>query len=469
MALWTANDITQALNFFAIDSDFVATGVSIDTRTIKKGEIYVAIKGELLDGHIYVKEAFAKGASAAIVSTPLDLDLTKHTYFLVDDTLNALTQLGQYARSRSVAKIVAVTGSAGKTTIKEWLHQVLGLFEETAFSPASFNNHWGVPVSLASLDKNTQYGVFEIGTNSPGEIAPLAKMVNPDIAIITTITEAHIGRLGSLEMIASEKSEIFSGLKAGGTAIINYDIPQFEHLAKIARSKGAAHVYGFGKNAGADARLISYEVNPDRISSSVTAEIKGKELEYTLPFIGEHYALNSLVILTCVEALGLSVDKAAKTLSSLQPIKGRGLQHTLKLANGSTFTLIDDAYNANPTSMKTGLSVLGAAKTKGKKIAVLGEMLELGDKAAEYHKGLVPAIIAAEVNTVFATGKEMEHLFKTLPKNLQGKYEPTADALIPHVVSCIQDSDVVFVKGSKGSKVSKVVDYLLSQPYTAAA
>ncbi len=467
MSLWTARDITQALGLIAIDSDFEATGISIDSRTLKKGEIYIAIKGESLDGHDYVNDALEKGASAVIISDPLDLSLNCHTYFLVDDTLQALTALGTYARAKSTAEIIAITGSSGKTTTKEWLRQILGHFGKTVSSPASFNNQWGAPLSLTSLDKTTQYGVFELGTNSPGEIAPLTKMVNPDIAIITTITEAHIGRLGSLEAITTEKSEIFSGLKTGGTAIINYDIPQFDTLAKAARTKGAAHVYGVGKNQGADTRLLSYEVNPN--GASIVAEIKGKEIRYTLPFQGEHYAINSLIILTCIDALGLSVDKAATALSTLQPIKGRGLQHTLKLTNGGTFTLIDDAYNANPTSMKAGLSVLGSLETKGRKIAVLGEMLELGYKSADYHKGLEPAIVAAGVDTVFATGSGMEPLFDILPQNLQGKFELTADVLVSHVISHIQDGDIVFVKGSHGSKVSKVVDSLLSQPSTVAA
>ncbi len=475
MMPWTASDVTQALSLIASDSNFSATGISIDSRTLKKGEIYVAIKGESLDGHDYVKDAFAKGASAAIVSNPLDLNQNGSTYFLVDDTLKALADLGRYARSRSLAQVVAITGSAGKTTIKEWLRQVLSHFGETVSSPASFNNQWGTPLSLTSLNKTTQYGVFELGTNSPGEIAPLAQMVNPDIAIITTITEAHIGRLGSLEAITAEKSEIFSGLKKDGIAIINADIPQFDFLKKVALSKGASKVYGVGKSAHADVKLISYHPNQmdgNGSFSTINAKIDDKPLSYTLPFIGEHYAINSLFILACVDALGL-LEQLALTqdsiLSSLQPLKGRGQRHTLNLANGGNFTLIDDAYNANPTSMKAGLSVLGSIKIKGRKIAVLGEMLELGEKSADYHKGLIPAIIAANVDVVFATGSEMEHLFNALPENLQGKYELVADALIPHVFSYIQDGDTVFVKGSKGSKVSKVVDYLLSQPLMVAA
>lgn len=471
MATWKANDIVQALDLIATDADLCATGISIDTRTLKSGDLYIAIKGDNLDGHDFVKDAFAKGASAVVVSS-LSSDLEGKSFFLVDDTLQALKALGAYARSQTAARVIGITGSVGKTTAKEWLGHVLASFGKIIFSKESYNNHWGVPLSLADLEDDTQFGVFEIGTNNPGEIEPLARLVRPDIAIITNIAEGHIGHFDSLDQIAEEKAEIFSGLKENGTAILNYDNPQFELLKTLAQKKGAETIISVGKTKGADVQLLEYQEDPFNYTSSITAEIKGKKLQYQLPMIGEHYAFTSLLVLACADQLGLSLDIATKTLLAIKPIRGRGLQQKVTLLNGVSITLIDDAYNANPASMKAGLNVLASltlATTKAKKIAVLGEMLELGDKTPEYHRNLNDAVKQAGVNLVFATGAGMQHLFDALPKELQGKFELKADTLISHILPHLQEGDIVFVKGSKGSKVSRVVDYFLSQPSTVAA
>ncbi|MBY0463110.1 MAG: UDP-N-acetylmuramoyl-tripeptide--D-alanyl-D-alanine ligase [Alphaproteobacteria bacterium] len=468
MATWKADDIANALDLITTGSDFCATGVSIDSRTIKPGELYVAIKGDSLDGHNFVKDAFSKGASGVVVSD-LSPDLAGKTYFLVDDTLKALHHLAAYARSKTTAKIVGITGSVGKTTTKEWLAHVLASFGKTTFSKESYNNHWGVPLSLASLENDTDFGVFEIGTNNPGEIAPLSKLVEPDIAVITTIAEGHIGNFSSIDQIAIEKAEIFSGLKAGGTVILNFDNPQFEKLKTSALSKGITTILSVGKSRGADVQLLEYKENSLEYTSSITAEIKGKNLQYQLPLIGEHYAFTSLIVLACVDQLNLSLDKAAKALTTIKPIRGRGLQQKITLLNGISITLIDDAYNANPASMKAGLNVLASLTTKGKKIAVLGEMLELGEKTPEYHRDLVDAIKQAGANLVFGTGAGMQHLFDALPKDLQGNFELKAEALIPYLLPHLQDGDIVFVKGSKGSKVSRIVDYFHAEPTTVAA
>lgn len=468
MPTWKANDIAEALGFITIGSDFCATGISIDTRTLKPGELYVAIKGDCLDGHDFVKDAFSKGASGVVVSTPSS-DLMGKTYFLVDDTLKALNHFAAYARSKTGAKIVGITGSVGKTTTKEWLAHVLKAFGETTFSKESYNNQWGVPLSLTSLENNTDFGVFEIGMNNPGEIAPLSRLVEPDIAVITTIAEGHIGHFKSLDQIAEEKAEIFSGLKTGGSVILNHDNPQFGLIKKLAEAKGIKTLISVGKTDGADIRLLEYKENAPEYASSITAEIKGQKLQYQLPLIGEHYAFTSLIVLACVDQLGLSLDKVAKALLTIKPFRGRGLQQKITLLNGISITLIDDAYNANPASMKAGLSVLASLKSKGKKIAVLGEMLELGEKAPEYHRGLVDAIKQAGTHLVFGAGAGMQHLFDALPKDLQGKFELKAEALIPYLLPHLQDGDIVFVKGSNGSKVSRIIDYFLCEPSTVAA
>ncbi|MBY0281823.1 MAG: UDP-N-acetylmuramoyl-tripeptide--D-alanyl-D-alanine ligase [Alphaproteobacteria bacterium] len=468
MATWKADDIAKALDLITTGSDFCATGISIDSRTLKPGDLYVAIKGNSLDGHHFVNDAFSKGASGVVVSD-LSPDLTGRTYFLVNDTLKALHDLGAYARSTTTAKVVGITGSVGKTTTKEWLAHVLASFGETTFSKESFNNHWGVPLSLTSFENDTEFGVFEIGTNNPGEIAPLSNLVQPDIAIITTIAEGHIGNFSSIDQIANEKAEIFSGLRAGGSVILNFDNPQFEKLKTIALSKGITTLINVGKSKGADVQLIEYKENASEYTSSITAEIKGKKIQYQLPLIGEHYVFTSLIVLACVHQLGLSLEKAAKALTTIKPIRGRGLQQKITLFNGISITLIDDAYNANPASMKAGLSVLASLSAKGRKIAVLGEMLELGEKTPEYHRDLVDAIKQAGIHLVFGTGAGMKHLFDALPKDLQGNFELKADALIPYILTHLQDGDIVFVKGSKGSKVSRIVDYFLIEPTTVAA
>eukprot|EP01037_Dinobryon_pediforme_P017168 gene17168-17361_t len=355
--------------------------ISIDTRTLKPGELYIAIKGDSLDGHDFVKDAFAKGASGVVVSK-FSGDLTGKTYFLVDDTLKALNYFGAYARAKTAAKIVGITGSVGKTTTKEWLAHVLAAFGKTTFSKESYNNHWGVPLSLIALENDTEFGVFEVGMNKPGEIEPLSRLVEPDVAVITTIAESHIGHFESLEQIAAEKAEIFSGLKT-------------------AKSKGITNIIGVGKTKGVDIQLIEYKENAFEYTSSITAEIKGEKIQYQLPLIGEHYAFTSLVVLACVNELGLSLEKAAKTLLTIKPIRG--------------------------------------------------EMLELGVKTPEYHRDLVDAVKQSGTNLVFGTGAGMQHLFDVLPKTLQGRFEPKAEALIPYILPHLQDGDIVFVKGSKGN------------------
>ena len=468
MATWQASDILKALGLVASPSDFGATGISIDTRTLKPGEIFVAIKGETCDGHNFIKDAFAKGAVCVVISQPVP-ELKTESYFLVDDTLEALKAFGSYARLQTEAKVIAITGSVGKTTTKHWLSQVLASFGKTAFSPESYNNCLGVPLSLATLEKDTNFGVFEVGMNNPGEIAPLSTLVQPDIAIITNIAEGHIGHLGSLEKIALEKSEIFKGLKAGGTVVLNQDAPQFDLLKKIATEKGIKNIITVGRAKDADVILLDYKETPSDYASTITAEIKGKKVQYQLSLIGEHYAFTSLFVFACIHHLGLSLEKAIQTLSTLKPFRGRGLQQKVTLLNGNTITLVDDAYNANPTSMKAGLTVLKSLSTKGKKIAVLGEMLELGQNTREYHQNLINEVKDAGIDIVFAAGVGMQSLFEELPDALKGKFEKEAKALVPHLTSAIQDGDIVFVKGSKGSKVSLVVDYLLSQPSTVAA
>ncbi|MCX7338084.1 MAG: UDP-N-acetylmuramoyl-tripeptide--D-alanyl-D-alanine ligase [Alphaproteobacteria bacterium] len=472
MTLWQDQDLFDALGLTAVSSDFTATGISIDTRTLKPGEVFVAIKGENFDGHSFLGDAFAKGASAVIVSQPMPDSLKNgYSYFVVDDTQKALNQLGAYARQKTAAKIIAVTGSVGKTTTKEWLNTVLGKFGETVASHASYNNHLGVPLSLCRLTPSTLYGVLEVGMNHVGEIAPLSELIQPDIAIITTIGEGHIGHLDSLEKIADEKSKIFAGLKKGGIAIIDHDSPYYDFLNTKALESGADHVFSVGETAGSSVRLCDYQWDEAGQYAVIIADLFGIKVKYTLSFSGKHFAMNSLVVLACTMAAGLPIEVSIGSMSELLPLPGRGIQRDISLFNGGTITLVDDSYNANPTSMAAALKAFGAINPKGngRKIAVLGEMLELGEKASAYHLDLLTPIQDAGIDVIFAAGSGMESLFNAFPENKKGDFGQTAQDLIAPLMTCLKTGDILFVKGSKGSKVYTIVDHLISSQLNVAA
>ncbi len=460
--MWTQDDLAQAFSLKdLILSGGGCTGVSIDSRTIQKGDLFIALKGENSDGHAYVKEALSKGASAAIVQEHYDY-LPSAKQIVVLSTQRAMEQLAEFARKRTNAKITAITGSAGKTTVKEFLAFILKQFGKTVYSRASYNNAIGVPYSLAHLEDGTDYGVFEIGMNNPGEIAPLVTMVRPHLAIITSIGESHIGRMGSEEAIAEEKSEVLRGLNASGAAILPYDTTYFKRLFNKAQSFGLGHILTFGKKQGAYAQLLGFSPNDQGTGSDVVARIGDKEYTYTIHIPGEHSALNSLIILLACEVLGLQLKDVLKFLATFSPVQGRGLRHIIPVKSGH-MTLIDDAYNANPSSMRAGLSVLALTQPtgKGRKIAVLGDMKELGEGSAGYHKALALVIDALGVDLVFASGNEMKHLYDCLSLDKRGGYAETVEGLVPKVVRAVHEGDVVFVKGSKSSYISKIVDAFL--------
>ena len=466
MSKWGVTDIMQALDLISEGSiEFEATGISIDSRTIKPGEIFVAVQGDSFDGHDFLQAALKKGATAFIISqSPPDF-LKSHTYFVVPDTLQALRQLADYSRSQSKAKVIAITGSAGKTTTKEWLAQTLGTFGSTVYSPASYNNHFGVPLSLASLEKNTAFGVFEIGMNHEGEIEPLSHLVQPDIAIITTIADSHIGYLKSVSKIAAEKSTIFAGLKQGGTAILNYDNDYFDFLAEAATSYGAGKIVKVGQKQGADVRLMSSNYNPATDTTLVEVHVNQKPIKYALSLVGDHYVINSLMVLAAADCLGLDLNKAVKEIEHLKPIGGRGQKHTVCIAPDKTITLIDDAYNAQPSSMQAGLMALAqfpSSLPTSRHIAVLGEMRELGEESETFHRDLLPFIQNANIELLFACGAHMKLLLDALPSAQQGGYSEQAEDLWQPLLDSLQNGDIVFIKGSKSTRVSILVHRLLS-------
>ena len=435
-------------------------GVSIDTRTLEPGDLFVAIKGDAHDGHDFVRAAFEKGAAAAVVAEERSDALRgAGSLYVVRDTLRALEGLGRAARARSKARIVAVTGSVGKTSTKETLRVVLGRFGETHASAASYNNHWGVPLTLARMPSEARFGVFEIGMNHPGEILPLVGMVRPQLAIVTAIAPVHLEHMGSIEAIADAKAEIFSGVVKGGGAVVPRDTPMFERLVAAAKASPVGHVVSFGEHEKADARLIDYAAEGE--GSLVRASILGRTIGYKLGAPGRHQALNSLAVLVAARATGCDLDEAAAALADARPAKGRGARETLAHADGA-ITLIDEAYNANPTSMRAALALLAQTEpgAKGRRIAALGDMLELGPQSADMHRDLVDALEFGKVDLLFAAGPMMKHLFDAAPAAMRARWAERAADIEAPLAEALRAGDVVMIKGSNGSRMGPVVSAL---------
>ncbi len=464
-ALWTSLGLVAPLS--ARVSGGVprggAHGISIDTRTLGPGDLFFAIAGAARDGHEFVEAAFAKGAVAAVVDEAHAEQVCGHgPLYVVRDVLAALEGLGAAARSRTQARIVAITGSVGKTSTKEALRLVLSAAGAAHASPASYNNHWGVPLTLARMPKRTRFGIFEIGMNHAGEITPLAALVRPHVAIVTTIAPVHLEYFDSLDAIADAKAEIFSGLVPGGVAILNRDIPQYERLLAHAKASPAGHVASFGTDAAADARLMEIRLEPDR--TIVAARILGRDVSYELGAPGRHFALNSLAVLLTAAALGLDLDAAAGALEAFEAPPGRGERRLVATAEG-TFTLIDESYNASPASMRAALELTGSLPLNGagRRIAVLGDMLELGEKARAMHAELAGDIAAHHIDLVFTAGPLMKELYRALPREAQGAWRPSAAELEPFVRSGVRAGDIVLVKGSNSTKMKTIVAALENQ------
>jgi UDP-N-acetylmuramoyl-tripeptide--D-alanyl-D-alanine ligase len=441
--LWRAGELAAAVG--ARDAGFDVTGVAIDTRLIAPGDLFVALRGER-DGHDFVDEALAKGAAGALVSQGgPDARLLR-----VDDTLAGLHRLGEAARARTGAKIVAVTGSVGKTTTKEMLRRALGAFGVVHAAEASFNNHIGVPLTLARLPAAADFAVLEIGMNHPGEILPLAMLARPDVAVVTAVERVHIGLMGSLEAIAAEKASIFKGLVPGGTAVFPAGSA---FTAVLARAVPAgARMISFG--AG-DTAVIAAE--SDALGCDVRGRVAGLELRFRLKAPGAHMASNALAALAACAALGRDVAKAAAALDGFAPFAGRGARRDVSLPDGK-FLLLDESYNASAASIRAALSVL--ALQPGRHVAVLGDMLELGEDAEAEHLSLLAGMDAADV--VFTCGPMMGRLFAALPAGQQGAHRADAASLAPVVRDALRPGDSVLVKGSYGSRMRDVIAVLES-------
>jgi UDP-N-acetylmuramoyl-tripeptide--D-alanyl-D-alanine ligase len=432
-----------------------ATGVSIDTRTLQPGDLFVAIKGEARDGHDFVRAAFEKGAAAAVIDEAHASELAgAGALFVVKDVQRSLELLGMRARDRTAAFVAAITGSVGKTSTKDMTRLMLSHCGATHASVASYNNQWGVPLSLARMPASTRYGVFELGMSHPGEIAALVGQVRPHVAVVTRVAPVHLEHFDSVAAIADAKAEIFTGLE-GGVAVINRDDGQYARLADAAFAY-AGHVLDFGETEGAQARLLSYKQID--AGCEVEADILGKRLVYRIGAPGKHVALNSLAALLVALSFDLDLEKVAATLVDFAPPPGRGRRETLRVGNG-VFTVIDESYNANPTSMRAALELLAATTpgVGGRRIAVLGDMLELGPEGAELHAGLAPDLVRAKVDVLFTAGPLMQRLYYAAPEAMRAAHRATALELEEPVLAAIRSGDVVMIKGSNGLRMTKIV------------
>ncbi|HYE45524.1 MAG TPA: UDP-N-acetylmuramoyl-tripeptide--D-alanyl-D-alanine ligase [Caulobacter sp.] len=446
MSLWTSAEIAAAAGGIAT-APFAVDGVSIDSRSIEPGDLFVALAG-VRDGHDFAAQALAAGAAGLLASRPVDGPSIQ-----VADTFKALEALGLAARDRSAARRCAVTGSVGKTSVTQAIAAGLALAGPSHTSVKSYNNHIGVPLTLARMPRATQRAVFEIGMNHADEITPLSRMVRPHAAAITTVGPVHIENFPDSEAgVARAKAEIFDGLEPGGVAVLNADNRWFDLLSERARAAGAK-VLSFGSGEGCAARLTGFEADGAR--ATVNAVVHGQPLTYGLLQTGGHWGLNSLCALLMLEAMDVDRPTALAALAGFAPLAGRGAE-TLVRKPGAPFTLIDESYNANPISMIAGFRTLGARKTPGRRIVALTDMLELGPEGPAMHAALAGPIEEANIDLVFVAGPLMKSLWEALPATRRGGYAETAAALAPLVATALEPGDVVMVKGSNGSRAGQI-------------
>jgi len=445
--LWTAHDLLDATGG-SMAVPFAATGVSIDTRTIEPGDLFVALQGEANDGHAFVADALAKGAAGAMVHhhPPGDSRL-----LVVDDTLAGLHRLGGFARQRFGGRLVAVTGSVGKTTTKEMLRTILSACGRTHAAAASYNNHWGLPLTLARMPPDAAFCVAEIGMNHAGEIAPLARLARPHVAVITAIETAHIGFLGSIEAIADEKAALLPALEPGGVAVLPADTPL---LPRLRAAAGDARIVTFGRTATADVRLL--ELTEDADGSDVAAAVSGETVRFRLNAPGRHMAMNALAALGAARHLSdAPLDACATALAGFAPVGGRGARRPIAVPGG-TALLLDESYNGNPASIRAALAVLRLQPAR-RRVAVLGDMLELGAAGPAEHRALAEDVTAA-ADRLFVCGPLMRELYDAVPEAMRIAAAPDAAALAPILARAIAPGDAILVKGSLGSRMKLVVN-----------
>ena len=453
--LWTFEELLAATGGTA-DGHFDVHGVAFDSREIGAGDLFFALKGAETDGHRFIETAFANGAAGAIVSQPVPFP-----HILVSDTMQALEALGHASRARTTAKIIGVTGSAGKTGTKEALYAALDRYSRGRAhrSVKSYNNHVGVPLSLARMPADCDFGIFEMGMNHAGEMRALSKIVRPDVAIITTIAPAHIEFFKDESGIADAKAEIFEGMAEGGTAILPADSPHYARL-RAAAEKYTGNIMSFGFNADADVRVVDHM--PVDGGTLITAKVRDNMLSFTLSQPGEHWIANSMAVLAAVCAAGGDLASAGLAMAEMDGLAGRGARHTIRIGDGMGH-LIDESYNANPASMLATIGQLGQA-SGGRRIAVLGSMKELGAKSAQYHSALAAPLAAAKVDFALLVGQEMEILAEELKAGVEGPANFAHCATAQEALALLQNylcaSDTILVKGSNSMGLSSIVSAL---------
>ena len=463
--LWTGEEAANATGGRA-QGAWAVDGVSIDTRSLKPGDLFVALK-DVRDGHDFVDNAFTAGAGAAFVSRDV---LNGRPGLIVDDVLPALERMGLAARARTGAVCAAVTGSVGKTSVKEMLARIYRAAGKAHWSDKSFNNHWGVPLTLARMSRETERAIFEIGMNTPGEIAPRSHMVRPHVAMITRIAPAHLQGMGSIEGVADEKSQIFAGLQADGAAILPAEDKFFDYLRTAAlRLQPSAQLYSYGGAAGPrTATPVNYHT--DGFVSRIEIDVMGQVVSVGLNAVGEHWAGNAALALLAAVLSGVPAGDAALALSGYAPPAGRGVAEVIRLPQGGEATLVDDAYNANPESMRAAIEGFGSRP--GRRIVALGEMRELGDGSAALHAGLADAIIAANVSHAVLSGGEMKHLADALrmrAPSMRVEHVTGPVEAAEQVKSWLEPGDAVLIKGSNASGMAKVGTALRQMSESAAA
>jgi UDP-N-acetylmuramoyl-tripeptide--D-alanyl-D-alanine ligase len=438
--------------------DWQASGVCIDSRKVKPGDLFIAIIGENNDGHEYVAAALKAGAAAVMVNFVPENVAQDAPLLVVNDTTEALWDLAKFSRERIRAKVIMVTGSVGKTSTKEMLAHALEQQGKVYATEGNLNNHYGLPLTLARTPADVNYSILEVGMNHAGEISPLAVLGKPDVAIITTVEPVHLEFFEGVEQIADAKAEVFDGLGENGMAVLNRDNPHFRKLKTTAEEKGVKNILSFGKDNLADFKLLNY--NDDEIS----ADCSGKKIKYKLGIAGEHQALNSLAVLAAISAAGADVEKAAASFESFQAKAGRGKRYQLKTSFGE-ITLIDDTYNASPASVAAALKVLSNSKkgNGGRAVAVLGDMFELGDTAVQLHVDVLKKVVENNIDLVFTAGENMEKAYESLLANLKGGCAKSSAELARVVASKLQDGDIVLVKGSRGMRMENVVNFILEE------
>jgi UDP-N-acetylmuramoyl-tripeptide--D-alanyl-D-alanine ligase len=446
-SLWTAAAIADATGGQVAGGDFSVRGISIDSRSVQAGDLFVALAGER-DGHSFIDGALAQGAAGALAS-----QRGAGPRVLVADTLRGLEALGAAARDRSAALRGAVTGSVGKTSVTQAIKAGLCLAGPAHGSVKSYNNHIGVPLTLARMPKATARAVFEIGMNHAGEIEPLARMVRPRAVAVTTVGPVHTENFPDGEAgVARAKAEIFAGLEPGGIAILNADNIWFD-LLRTEAVRAGAKVRAFGSAPGCDAQLLGFSAGDD--GARVAARVDGRPLDFAILQTGLHWGLNSLCAMLMLQALEVDLDTAQAALAQFAPLEGRGAERAVN-GQGGVFTLIDESYNANPISMAAALDALGRRAAKGRRIAVLTDMLELGPDARDRHARLALVVEQAGVDLTFCAGPLMKSLWDALPQNRRGGYAESAADLAPQVARAVEPGDIVMVKGSNGSRAQTI-------------